>query len=70
MKAIEFMEELKVRVREESQKYGSIEAFCLEKKIRKAHISNLMNNKANFTIKVLCEIMTAINYELKFKKIR
>lgn len=49
------------------QNYKTVEEFCWETGLSKATVSNLMNNKKDFSISTLSKIAKALKKELIIK---
>lgn len=47
--------------------YNTVEEFCWDKDLSKANISNILNNKKDFSVSTLEKIAKALNKELIIK---
>jgi transcriptional regulator with XRE-family HTH domain len=50
-----------------NEQYETVEQFCWDKNLSKATISNILNNKKDFSVSTLIKISTALNKKLKIK---
>jgi len=50
-----------------NQNYETVEQFCWETGLSKATVSNIINNKKDFSISTLSKIAKALNKELVIK---
>jgi len=57
----------KQMISEIERNYKSVEEFCWETGLSKATVSNVINNKKDFSISTLLKIAIALNKELIIK---